>query len=187
MAIFGEEKVYIIKDSIVLLHGNRYVCTDLYMANISTNELTVQPKLNMKHMQNLGVIDNFADNAYKVKVKRDLITYHHRCCFSPVVSTWIRAIENGNFCTWPGLTAHAVHKHLPKFMVTAKGHMRQQDKNVRSTEGTTKIEVPIDNKVDDGIKTGECYFVITPIASTGRTFSDQTGGSQSHQERGTSM
>ena len=29
--------------------------------------------------------------------------------------------------------------------------------------------------MDDGIKTGECYFVITPIASTGKTFSDQTG------------
>ena len=53
--------------------------------------------------------------------------------------------------------------------------MRQQEKNIRSTKSTTKIEVPINNKVDDGIKTGECYFVITSIASTGKIFSDQTG------------
>ena len=102
-------------------------------------------------MQNLGGINKFVNNAYEVKVKKDLITYYHKCCFSPVVSTWIRGIENGNYCTWLGLTAHAVRKHLPKSMVTSKGHMRQQDKNVRSTKGTTKIEVPIDNKVDDGV------------------------------------
>ena len=29
--------------------------------------------------------------------------------------------------------------------------------------------------MDDGVKTGECYFVITPIASTRNLFSDQTG------------
>ena len=29
--------------------------------------------------------------------------------------------------------------------------------------------------MDNGVKIGECYFVITPIASTGKTFSDQTG------------
>ena len=61
-------------------------------------------------------------------------------------------------------------------MATSKGHIQQQDKNVRSTKGTTKIEVSIeDNKVDDGIKTGECYFVITPTSLTGITFSDQSG------------
>ena len=38
-----------------------------------------------------------------------------------------------------------------------------------------KIEEIIDeNRVDNGVKTGEYYFIITPIASTGKTFSDQT-------------
>ena len=87
MTIFDEEKVYIIKDSIILLHDNRDSRTNLYMVNISTNEPTVQPKLNIKHMKNLGGIDKFENNAYKVKVKRDLITYYHKCCFSPAVST----------------------------------------------------------------------------------------------------
>ena len=127
-AIFDEEKVYIIKDSIVILHGNRDPRTNLYMVNISMNELTAQPNLNIKHKQNLGRIKKISNNAYEVKVKKYLITYYHKCCFSLVVLTWMRAIENGNFCTWPGLTARAVHKHLPKSMVTAKGHMRQQDK-----------------------------------------------------------
>ena len=120
MAIFDEEKVYIIKDSIVLLHGKRDPRTNLYTINISTNELTVEPKLNIKHIRNLGGINFFTNNAYKVKVKKDFITYYHKCCFITVVSTWIRVIENVNFCTWPGLIAHTVRKHLPKYMATAK-------------------------------------------------------------------
>ena len=131
MAIFDEEKVYIIKDSIVLFHGNREPRTNLYMVNISANEMKVQPKLSIKHIENLGGINEFANNAYKLKVKKDLITYYYKCCFSPVVSTWIQVIENGIFCRQPGLTAHAVRKHLPKSMTTAKEHMQQQDKNVR--------------------------------------------------------
>jgi hypothetical protein len=33
-----------------------------------------------------------------------LINYLHAACFSPVKSTWITAIKNGNFLSWPGLT-----------------------------------------------------------------------------------
>ena len=94
---FDKEKVYIIKDSIVLLHGNRYPRTNLYIVNIISSEVTVQPKLNVKHMENLEGITKFANNAYDLKVKKDLIAYYHKCCFIPVVSTWIRAIETGVF------------------------------------------------------------------------------------------
>ena len=51
-------------------------------------------------------------------------------------------------------------------MATAEDHMQQQRKNLRST----KV-----NKIDESaMKTGECYFIITPLVSTVKTFSDQT-------------
>ena len=50
MTIFDEDNVYIIKDGIVLLHGNRDARTSPYMVNISINEVAVQPKLSIKHM-----------------------------------------------------------------------------------------------------------------------------------------
>ena len=54
--------------------------------------------------------------------------------------------------------------------------MKQQRKKLRSTKNMPKIEDIINNnRVDNGVKTGECYFIITPIASTGKTLSDQTG------------
>ena len=123
MARFNDEKMYIIKDSIVLLHRNRDPRINLYMVNIFSNGMTVQPKSNVKHMENLGGMTTFENNAYKLKVKKDLITYYHKCYVSPLVLTWIQAIKNGNFFTWLGLTAHDVRTHLPKSMAIAKGHI----------------------------------------------------------------
>ena len=63
----------------------------------------------------------------------DLTMYYHRAAFSPVPTTFITAINNGNFSTWPGLTADLILKHLPKSLDTAKGHDKLARKNVRST------------------------------------------------------
>ena len=48
--------------------------------------------------------------------------------------------------------------------------MNQQRKNVRPTKVKAKEDIK-----DDIEQTGEYYFIITPIAATGKTFSDQTG------------
>jgi hypothetical protein len=50
--------------------------------------------------------------------------------FSPSKTTWIKAIQNGFFQSWPGVTQQAVNKHFPKSIATAKGHMDQTRKNV---------------------------------------------------------
>jgi hypothetical protein len=54
--------------------------------------------------------------------QKDLINYLHAAYFSPVKSTWITAIKNGNFTSWPGLTEQAVEKNLSKSTSTTKGH-----------------------------------------------------------------
>ena len=63
--------------------------------------------------------------AYKMKTLKDLVLYFHRACFSPVISTWTKAIDAGYFTTWPGLTSALGSKNLPKAITTAKGHLRQ--------------------------------------------------------------
>ena len=52
----------------------------------------------------------------------------------PSKSNVEKAIENGHFTTWPGLTPEAVEKYLPRHSpATDKGHMSQQPQGVRST------------------------------------------------------
>jgi hypothetical protein len=54
--------------------------------------------------------------------------------FQSPPSTWLYAIANNNFTTWPGLTGRAVQRHLPKALATAKGHLDKHRKNIRSTQ-----------------------------------------------------
>jgi hypothetical protein len=74
-----------------------------------------------------------AHNAYQQSSKAKLIQFLHQCPFSPPPSTWIKAINNHQFDSWPGLTVEAVRKYLPDSMATAKGHMKKTPAGVRST------------------------------------------------------
>jgi hypothetical protein len=67
----------------------------------------------------------------------------HTACVSPVKSSWITAIKNGNFPSWPWLTEQAVEKNVSKSTATIKGHINQQLINARSTN--IKEEEKCDN------------------------------------------
>ena len=72
------------------------------------------------------------NNAFHTTTKAELIKYLHQAAFSPVKATWKKAIENGHFTTWPGLTPEAVEKYLPRHSpATDKGHMARQKQGVR--------------------------------------------------------
>ena len=71
IAIFDDKHMYIIKNVKVLLHGNRDSQTNLYIVNLYQETNTAQPKLNVKHMENLGEIRQFTNNAYELKVKNN--------------------------------------------------------------------------------------------------------------------
>ena len=75
-----------------------------------------------------------ANSVYQLSKIRDIIEYHHRSILSPVKSTWIKEIKNGNFKTFPKLNATQVEKHLSPSTATSKGHIRQVKQNIRSTK-----------------------------------------------------
>jgi hypothetical protein len=87
-------------------------------------------------------------------------------------STWITAIKNGNFTSWPGLTEHAVEKHLSKSTSTTKDHLNQQRQNARTTIfKDTKVIVTAPD-LDHGIQT---QFVYAATIDAGQIYTDQTG------------
>ena len=84
-----------------------------------------------------GTREHISANAYAMTRKESLIRYLHQCLFSPTKKTLVKAIENNQLTTWPGLSSYAVRKHLPDSSpATDKGHMKRQRKGIRST---TKI------------------------------------------------
>jgi hypothetical protein len=111
----------------------------------------------------------------------DLLRYLHACCFSPTKSTWIRAIRNGHFTTWPGVTVANVSKLLPDSVATALGHLDQKRKNFRTTKENNVIisteSEPFDTiPLEKGERSHHIYAALEEIpAQTGAIASDQTG------------
>ena len=76
----------------------------------------------------------YATAAYIPKAIPDLITYLHAAAGFPVKKTWIRAIQQGHYIGWPGLTADRVHKYLSPKIETALGHMHKIKQGTKSTK-----------------------------------------------------
>ena len=94
-AIFDEDGVYIVKHGRIIMHRFRHPVAKLYIVNMKKDNNP--PKLDITQMKNLKVISEFSNNAYAIKSKKQLVIYYHKCCFSPVLSTWVKAMKNGIF------------------------------------------------------------------------------------------
>jgi hypothetical protein len=127
-------------------------------------------RVNLEQKFELEIVQ--CNHAHDNNNQKDLINYLNAACFSPVKSTWITAIKNGFFSSWPGLTEHAVEKHLSKSTSNTKGHLNQQRKNARTTKiKDAQVLVP-DPDIDHGIKT---QFVYAAAIDAGQIYTDQTG------------
>ena len=49
--------------------------------------------------------NNLVNNIYQNKIQAELVSFLHETRLSPVKSTLTKYVNNGNFETWPGLTA----------------------------------------------------------------------------------
>jgi hypothetical protein len=80
--------------------------------------------------------------------------------------------KNGNFSSWPGLTEHAVEKHLSKSTSTTKYNLNQQRQNARTTKIKDAKVIVTEPDVDHGIKT---QFVYAATIDARQIYTDQTG------------
>jgi hypothetical protein len=108
-------------------HYLKDFCTGLWrfpLSNNNTTTNTIQPSPN--HQTN---------SAHQTTTISTLIEFLRATAFSPVKSTWIKAIKRGFFQSWPGLTTTAVtKKYFLQSETTTKGHMDQTGKNAQSTK-----------------------------------------------------
>ena len=49
-------------------------------------------------------------------------------------STLLKALNNGNFVSFPGLTEKLIINHLHATVATAQGHLQQERQNIQSTK-----------------------------------------------------
>jgi hypothetical protein len=154
---FTQDQVTVSKNGKHLMYGARDMKSRLWRVNLKQKFDTENVQCNHAHDNNN---------------QKDLINYLHAACFSPVKSIWIMVIKNGNFSSWPGLTEHAVEKHLSKSTSTTKVHLNQQRQNSRTTKIKDSQVLVTDPDIDHGVKT---QFVYAATIDAGQIYTDQTG------------
>jgi hypothetical protein len=154
---FTQEQVTVSKNRKCVMYGSLDPRSSLWRVDLKQRFETKQVQCNHAH-------DN---NNHK-----DLINYLHAACFSPVKSTWITAIKNGHFTSWPGLTEHAVEKHLSKSTSTTKGNLNQQRQNARTTKVKDPKVIIIEPDLGQGMKT---QYVYAATIDAGQIYTDQIG------------
>ena len=65
---------------------------------------------------------------------RQTFLWYHIAAGFPVKESFIKAVRNGNYATWPKLTVTLINKYMPDSDQTAKGHLKGQRQGIRSTK-----------------------------------------------------
>jgi hypothetical protein len=155
---FTQDQVTVSRNGKYVMYGSRDPKSRLWRGNLKQKMKPEIAQYNHAHNNNN---------------QKDLINYPHAACFSPVKSTWIKAIKNGNFSSCPGLNEHSVERYLSKSTSTEKGHLNQQRQNARTTKIKEAQVLDSETDQDHGIKTQFVYYAATIDA--GQIYTDQTG------------
>jgi hypothetical protein len=114
-----------------------------------------------------------ANSVYDLPSTEHAIKWMHAVCGYPVKSTWLKAIKAGNYVSWSMLTEYNVQKYYPKIIKTAKGHLNQTRKNVRSIKAKA---VPLETSDTFHLHGKKVQDVCTKTYMVRKTmFTDQTG------------
>jgi hypothetical protein len=90
----------------------------------------------MSKQQNDSIEHNLPDinqqkettaNVYALPSIARAIKYLHAAAGFPTKDTWLKAIECGNYKSWPGVNMTNLKKHFPESIETQKGHMKKTE------------------------------------------------------------
>ncbi len=173
VALFSKYDVKIYKEGQIIIVGERDPANGLWT-------IPIAPKP-MIHQANGAIHDS--------ATKEDLAMFLHAAMYSPVPSTFLRAIERAHFESWPGLTTSLVTKHLAKSLATSKGHLRTKQKNIQSTKITSDLDMQTSldfspSQEPQNKRTHSVFVTIMKATDLRKSYSDQTGKFPVQSSRG---
>ena len=96
------------------------------------------------------------------KTKSEMASYLHPATGWPTKSIFIQATKNGNFIIWTGRTTNLISRNLPLSLPNIKGHLRQEQQNLRSTKLIpTAAKLEVESPPDQYSKTQNCFFTLS--------------------------
>eukprot|EP00804_Cyclotella_cryptica_P019039 CCRYP_014449-RA/>CCRYP_014449-RA protein AED:0.30 eAED:0.29 QI:0/0/0/0.75/0/0/4/0/637 len=98
----------------------------------------------MAHLQTINTPDTLA-NVHELPSIAEAVRYLHGAAGFPTKSTWLAAIRNGNYSTWPLINIKNVNKHFPESKETQQGHMHGKHQGIHSTKPTGPASAKLSN------------------------------------------
>ena len=92
-------------DKTPVLNGKNNISDGIWDVKLSSSQTASHPTTTTNTNANSVL--------YLEKRKYELASYLNTTAGCPTKPTFIQAINNGNFTTWPGLTTNLIYKHLP--------------------------------------------------------------------------
>ena len=134
IAVFNKHAMHIYKNAKIILSGQRNKVDGLW--DIALQNPTNKPSnvtINKQSLHANAIIQ-------KNLPKTHLAQYLHACAYSPALPTFKKAINNGQFITWPSIE-NLNFKHLIQDQSNIHmGHLDQERKNLQSTKLSTEIK-----------------------------------------------
>jgi hypothetical protein len=124
-AIYDDHTITITADKPPILEADRCNLTGLWKPPLHPEGKAANGK--PPHNEAINIIFDLPS------AHQNFLWYHMVAGFPPK-ETFIRAVCNGNYATWPKLTVQLIHKYMPDLDETAKGHLKGQRQGVRSTK-----------------------------------------------------
>ena len=112
--------------------------TGLWMLPL-TEEAAHNPTNNKEGQSNHSTAQ--ANHVHHTSTKAEMVQFYHQSLFSPPVVTLLKAVNNEQLDSFPGLIPSLL-KHLPPSTATAKGHMHKNRKGLMSTRSTAQDKPP---------------------------------------------
>ena len=109
---------------------------------------------------------------YELGKKEDIMRHLFQVLFIPVKLTWIQAIQEGIYTTWPGMTGKLVKNHLPKSMAIVPGHLQKFSQNARLTMEILTVPDNQQHGVKTEIPAGSNTISMKVVGIIGKVYSD---------------
>jgi hypothetical protein len=164
------------------------LCDEHYLVTFKQDEVTIYDSRNSQTLSgpqdlntdlwriDLRTTNNhkpepIANNVHELRNTGALVHYLHKALLSPTKPALLQAVKDGHLITWPGLTEHAINKHLKLTPDTALGHTNQRRQNIRSI---SKAPIGIQPTLDTYLGT-KTHLIYAVVFDQGQLYTNLTG------------
>ncbi len=125
--IYNDETTLITATSPPVLESERCEHTGMWKLDLNPTTSLSTPEGQAAPNETLNVI-------FDLPSARETFLWYHASAEFPTKATFIDAVRNSNYSTWPKLTVTLINCYFPDSNETIKGHLKGQYQGIRSTK-----------------------------------------------------